>query len=171
MDEELALEQYFSDLNEAQMRHLVAAAKYETFNSGKTLATQGESGDRAFIILEGEIEVILSDEGRERLLGRRGQGHILGEMALLEDEPRAATLRTISDVKALVLTRNGFHGLLKAQPEMALAINRMLSARMRRTQKQLVEELNQRVSELETQLAEKTSQLEAAQKLLGQDLT
>lgn len=150
------------------MRHLVGAASYEEFPEGKTLAVQGESGDRAFIILEGEVEVILSYKGREWLLGKRGQGHILGEMALLEDEPRAATLRTLSQVKALVLARKSFHGLLNAQPEMALAINRMLSARMRRTQTRLFEELTIRVDDLERQLAEKTQALEEAQRLLSQ---
>ena len=147
------LEKYFEELTDEHMTHLVTAASYESFPAGTMLAVQGEPGDRAFIILEGEVEVVLAKGGCEKVLTVRGSGSILGEMALLEDQPRAASLRTLTEVKAFVLSSKAFHGLLTNQPELSLAINRSLSARMRLTQETLLKDLGERIHTLEDELA------------------
>lgn len=162
MNEINALERYFSELNEEQLRYLVSAAEYQAFPQGKRLAVQGERGDRAFILLEGEVEIAIHHQGCDKIIGVRSGGHILGEMALLEDKPRAATLTTKTPVKAFVLKKNAFHGLLAAQPELSLAINRSLSARMRLTQETLFQDMVERITALEEKLAATQEKLDRA---------
>ena len=123
-----------------RLRQLVSSSSYESFRPGQVLALQGERGERAFIILEGEVEVTLKGDNEERSLGHRGSGEIVGEMALLEDKPRVATLRASSEVKTFVLERGGFHALIKSQPELGLALNRIMSSRIR-NQERLIDEL------------------------------
>lgn len=153
------MDDYFSELSEEQMRHFVAATVYQQFPVGSTLALQGQPGDNAFLILEGEVEITLTHNAISRKIGVRTAGHIVGEMALLDDQPRSATLTALTEVRVLKLGRSAFEHLLTTQPELSLAVNRSLSARMRVTLDSLVQDLMLEIERLETELAECRRQL------------
>jgi signal transduction histidine kinase len=83
----------FSGLAETDLRHLCNSVEEIHLSQGEILFKQGNDGDRAFIIKEGEIEIVKSSHGRDVLLATRKSGEVIGEMALLESAPRMASAR------------------------------------------------------------------------------
>lgn len=80
------------------------------FAAGETLMTEGESGNSAYLIEKGQVEILV-DRGTNKLrIGTRGPGAILGEMAMIDDQPRTATVRALEDCEAIEITRDDFEG-------------------------------------------------------------
>jgi CRP/FNR family cyclic AMP-dependent transcriptional regulator len=92
----------------------------------------GDAGDVVFLIRTGTVEVLIHDaDGTPTLLATLGPGEYFGEMALLDDHPRSATIVTTAPCVFLTLSRAAFHDLVVRQPTVALALLRELSARLR----------------------------------------
>lgn len=101
---------------------------------GAVLAQAGDPGDAMFVILEGEIEVrTLSPEGREVRLVALGPGAVAGEMAVLDGGGRSADMIASRRSRLWRITRQALLDLLREEPDLALALMRELSARLRRT--------------------------------------
>jgi predicted acylesterase/phospholipase RssA/CRP-like cAMP-binding protein len=84
---------------------------------GQTVVVQGEVGDSLYLVFRGLLSVLdRSPEGAEVFLGTLGRGEFFGEMALLEDQPRTATVRAERDSVLLRLSRTGFEQLVERQP-------------------------------------------------------
>jgi CRP/FNR family cyclic AMP-dependent transcriptional regulator len=102
------------------------------FPAGAVVAEQGEPGDELYILVDGEISVVLAADGRSEVeVARRGIGDYVGEMSLVSGEPRMATLRCLTDVRALALDRKRFERILRERPDASLAMMRVLSSRLR----------------------------------------
>ena len=95
--------------------------------AGKTLFNKGESGDGLYLVVEGVLE-ILSDDVQ---LALRGPREYVGELALLDDSPRSATVRAKTDVRLLKLHRDDFHHILSTSPEVAAALLRLLGQKIK----------------------------------------
>lgn len=94
----------------------------------------GEMGDHLFILLEGRVKVSLtSAEGKEAILSILESGDVMGEMALLDGEPRSATVSTMDACRFLVLWRRDFLPFLERNPHVALKLLAGLSQRLRAT--------------------------------------
>lgn len=94
----------------------------------------GETGDHLFILLEGRVKVSLtSAEGKEAILSILESGDVMGEMALLDGEPRSATVSTMDACRFLVLWRRDFLPFLERNPHVALKLLAGLSQRLRAT--------------------------------------
>ncbi|PWC89937.1 cAMP-binding protein [Azospirillum sp. TSH100] len=94
---------------------------------------QGERGDRAWLIESGELEVLLTAaDGSTRRLGVVGKGAVVGEMALIDDGERSATVRALTEVACIEVTRDAFRGLLKRSPPLASYLLQSLIAAIRR---------------------------------------
>lgn len=94
----------------------------------------GETGDHLFILLEGRVKVSLtSAEGKEAILSILECGDVMGEMALLDGEPRSATVSTMDACRFLVLWRRDFLPFLERNPHVALKLLAGLSQRLRAT--------------------------------------
>lgn len=79
------------------------------FKSGDIIMRQGEAGDRAYIIEDGLVEIIIKNsEGREQAVGTRGEGSMIGEMCLVDQAPRTATIKALKDCKLLEITYDDF---------------------------------------------------------------
>lgn len=99
----------FSHLSEAAIATLGQALLPEQLDAGDVLFHQGEHGTDMFIVMEGAVKVVLADEhGRELLLSECGPGQVIGELALLSQEPRAATIIASRPTHLLKLTRDAF---------------------------------------------------------------
>lgn len=85
----------------------------KAYAPGQMVFNEGENGDRAFIIQEGEVEVFKRNGEQESVFGRLGKGAIFGEMALLDDSPRMASARTTESSTLLIVTRDMFNEKLK----------------------------------------------------------
>lgn len=79
-----------------------------TFAVGEKVFAQGQEGDRAYIIQDGQIQVFRIADEKEIVLGTLGKGAIFGEMALLDDSPRMASARAVQPTTVIIITRDMF---------------------------------------------------------------
>ncbi len=101
---------------------------------GRDLFRQGDKADCLYVVVRGRLEVIVTDEaGEERIVERLGRRSSVGEMALLTDEPRSATVRAIRDSELVRVPKEDFFRLLESHPAPALALSRSLVQRLRHT--------------------------------------
>jgi len=128
----------FSGLPESGLRELAAFTLHQRFPRGHTIFCRGDSGDRAFIILQGEVDLIVdSPDGRELILARLGPGEHFGEMALIDDLVRSATARTASATELVVVLRSTFLRAMEGRPEISMHIIRVLAQRLRASNEKL----------------------------------
>ncbi len=116
----------FVDLAPADLKQVAVLASEQVFPDGETLVAQGEAGDELYVLVSGEVRV--SVDGAE--VARRKSGDVVGEMAIISQEPRMASLIAAGDVRALSLDRKSFEGLLRERPDVSLAVMRVLCARL-----------------------------------------
>jgi len=99
------------------------------------IARQGEPGEEMYIIVSGEVRVTSGEAGRAAVeLARRGPGDYVGEMAIISQEPRMASLVAHGNVRVLHITQAQFESLLRERPETSLAVMRVLCARLKEMQ-------------------------------------
>jgi len=101
---------------------------------GESLFAQGDRADAMYFVLHGRLEVsVRARGGRERLVNVVGAGASIGEMGLLTDDRRSATVRAIRDSELVRISIDEFSRLLDDQPRIALALSRLLTRRLRDT--------------------------------------
>ncbi len=126
----------FSRLPEAALDEVAAALKPRALASGDVLFTMGDPGDELFIVKVGRIAIYAPDPakpGDERPIRIFEAGEALGEMALIDNQPRSLSARAVDAAEVHVLTGDDFRRLLRAYPDMALAVMAGLSDRIRYT--------------------------------------
>jgi HEAT repeat protein/MFS family permease len=122
----------FADLPPQDLKRIAAIAKERTYVDDETIAGQGEPGEELHIVVEGEVRVLRDGPGeaREMELARRKPGDVVGEMALITQEPRMASVVASGDVRTLRVGRKEFEGVLRERPDTAIAVIRVLSQRL-----------------------------------------
>lgn len=122
----------FAELSPHDLEHVAAIAEERAFVDDETIAGQGEPGDELHIVVEGEVRVMRADppSGPEVELAKRAPGDVVGEMALITQEPRMASLVASGDVRTLCVGRKEFEGVLRERPDTAIAVIRVLSSRL-----------------------------------------
>lgn len=101
------------------------------FDRGDVICAEGEPGDAMYLIRSGQVIVIKGGLDSPTVLGHRGPGEIIGEMALLEGQPRSATNIAVERSRLLKIDRAGFQKLVSVNPAISLTIMATLSARLR----------------------------------------
>lgn len=118
----------FSELPGRELLNLATIADEVEYDEGEDIFQEGEPGDSLFVVVRGQVEV--HREGRSiAILGSR---ETFGEMAILDSEPRSATVSVLEPVVALRIEREPFFELLATKRQIALGIIRMLTRRLRR---------------------------------------
>jgi signal transduction histidine kinase len=141
---------FFRDLPDEELHEVAWRCKEVTYQAGDTVFTEGSRGDRFYIVLEGQVEVWKDSEGLpDSLLAVHGSGHLFGEIALVDELPRSATVRVRETTRLLYLTREEFRSAIKSSPGMALSVLRALSAMVRNSNESYVEKLQERNQKLE----------------------
>ncbi len=122
----------FANLPPNDLKQIAMIAGERTFSEGAIIAEQGEAGDILYIIVSGEILVTAIDEdGHQTELGRRHTGEYVGEMAIISDEVRMASLTALGEVRTLCISQSQFKEILRLRPEASLAVMSVLCERLR----------------------------------------
>ena len=101
------------------------------FSKGEALMLEGERGECAYIIESGNVEIVVQRDGQHLQIGTRGPGSMLGEMAMIDDKPRTATVRALEDCTAIEITREDFaHRVESADPVLKMVM-RIVTSRYR----------------------------------------
>ena len=109
------------------------------FAQGEVIASEGEDATAFFVVTEGRAEVIKGlGQDDEAVLAQLREGEVFGEMALLDGYPRLVSVRATTDCECFVLTRWDFLALVRTSPEVAVAVLRVLSRRLRDRENQLL---------------------------------
>ncbi len=122
----------FVGLSNRQLEHLARRFVDRDYKAGSTIVTQGQGGEGFFIITKGSVEVIRErPDGSKAVIDNLAAGDFFGEMALLDEGPRTASVVTKEDTHCLVLTRWDFLGTLKEDADMSVEVLKELARRFR----------------------------------------
>jgi CRP/FNR family cyclic AMP-dependent transcriptional regulator len=123
----------FSDLTKRELQILAANCREREYPSGAALLRQGETGVGLFILTAGRVRVTQQTaDGATRDLGTFERGAVLGEMSLLDDLPRTATVTALDPTRALVIPVWDFRAALRESPDIGIKLLAVLSRRLRR---------------------------------------
>ena len=124
----------FAALDDEQAAALLSSMTRVELHRGETLFTEGEPGDRLYVIMSGKIKLgRTSPDGRENLLAVLGPGEMFGELSLFDPGPRTATATAVSDATLVGLGHDDLRGWLSTRPDVAQHLLRALARRLRRT--------------------------------------
>jgi CRP/FNR family transcriptional regulator len=117
----------FGGLSDRDLKRLLDTFKESVFEPGATIATEGERGVGFFIIAEGTVEYSL--DGKK--IGTGGPGDYFGEIALIDDGPRTATIVALTEVKAYGMTMWEFRPLVEEEASIAWELLQVMARRLR----------------------------------------
>jgi CRP/FNR family transcriptional regulator, cyclic AMP receptor protein len=138
----------FSGVAEPDLEQIASHLIERRYPRNTTIVEEGLAGDYMYIIREGRVKVTkLSDDGREKILEFLDAGAFVGEMALLERAPRSASVKALTAVRLMALSRTDFLGLLRKSPDLSMAVIQELSRRLRTVNDQASALSFQRVKE------------------------
>jgi len=126
-EEFLAKVPLFAGCSPAQVAEIAAVAQEDAFEIGQIVVTQGSLGQAFYLVLSGRVEI--RRDGKS--LGAFGPGEFFGEMSLLDQAPRSATVRAVEQTSCLMLSSWDFRALLENQPSIAIRLLEVLSRRLR----------------------------------------
>ncbi|HKG55047.1 MAG TPA: cyclic nucleotide-binding domain-containing protein, partial [Anaerolineales bacterium] len=151
----------FPGIKPDEIEELISNSQVRSYTPGAILCRENELEDRFYMILEGEVEVSKSINNTDsRLLKTLSPGDFFGEMALIHNAPRAATVTAKTDLTTLELDKSAFDRVLQKSTSIAMAMVSEISNRLRQNDQLAVDDLRMRASEL----------AEAYQKLAEQEL-
>ena|SRR5258706_8373581 len=123
----------FSTIDSARLKLLSFTSERVSYMAGEEFIKQGEVGESAFVIMSGDAEVIIETSEGPLSVGTVGANQLVGEVALLHNGRRTATVRAKSPVSCLLLSKDVFFHLLREFPDFSLAVMRDLAARLERS--------------------------------------
>jgi CRP/FNR family transcriptional regulator, cyclic AMP receptor protein len=135
---------FFANIEPAKLKLLAFTSERVGFDPGQTLFRQGDMGDAAYIIIDGEAEVLVDTAAGPAIVATLGKNAFVGEIAILCDVPRTATVRAKERLVTLRISKDLFMRLVTEFPQMAIAIMRELAHRLEMTNERLRHALSQR---------------------------
>lgn len=122
----------FSGLNPSQLELLTSGSARRSYPRGRTIVSEGEPSQSMYILLAGRAKVQRSDsEGKEVILAVLGSGEFFGEMSLIDDAPRSASVVTLESCEFMAVSKEAFKAMLQQSPEVSMALMRGLVRRLR----------------------------------------
>ena len=128
----------FAVLDEVQLTALASVISRRSLLKNRVVLQAGDLTDSLYIVISGRTKVQMADdEGKEVILAVLGPGDFFGEMGLIDDEPRAASVLTTEPCEFVVITKDDFNALLKNNFEIAMVIMRGLVKRLREADRKI----------------------------------
>jgi len=103
----------------------------KTYEDGEIIIQQGDEGNCMYVIQEGQVEVILENEGQEIKVGVRDPGEFIGEMAIFDRDVRSATIRSLGQSRVLTVDKKNFLRRVHEDPSLAFRLVEIMSKRIR----------------------------------------
>lgn len=130
----------FSSLNEKALLDLSAITVEQSFPAKTIVFKEGDPGDALYIIKSGKVNILKrTSAGTDLILATLGKEAVIGDMAVIDDMPRSATVMTVQDTIFYVITKSDFKNLLTNNPEISFQILKMMTERLRKTNTSLKE--------------------------------
>ncbi len=128
----------FAKIDASKLKLLAFTSERVNYDPGKDLFKQGDPGDAAYIILDGEADIIVNTPGGELVVASMKKYDFVGDIAILCDVPRTATVRATKPLSTLVITKDLFFQLVTEFPDMSVEIMRELAQRLHKTTQDLL---------------------------------
>jgi CRP-like cAMP-binding protein len=128
----------FRDIDPSRLKLLAFTSERIHFAKGQRFFAHGDAADAAYVILDGCADVILDNPGGTVKVAELGRNALVGEMGILSDSPRSATVVATEATSALRIDKRVFLELLSQFPQMSIAVMRELANRLERTNAQLL---------------------------------
>ena len=129
----------FERMEPAKLKLLAMTSDRVTFRPGGTMMRQGDDGDAAYVLITGKANVLVNTPSGPLKVAELGDGQIVGEIAILVDIPRTATVEAQDELVALKISKDNFLRLLNNSPQVGIEIIRVLASRLENTTNQLRE--------------------------------
>jgi CRP/FNR family transcriptional regulator, cyclic AMP receptor protein len=127
-------------LSEQDRAALESLARRASFSPATVLMHEGLYPESVLVVLDGLVKVTcVTASGRESILGFCGSGELIGELAVIDEQPHGSTVITIGPVRAMVVSSRTFRAFVEERPGAAIAILKMLGDRFRDADRRLVE--------------------------------
>ncbi len=127
----------FSQIDGAKLKLMAFASERLTYKAGQTLFKQGEMGDAAYIVLKGAADILVDTPDGPLRVAQLSEHEIIGEIAILCDIPRTASVQAATELTALKITKELFFRMVMDFPEMGVEVMRVLAHRLEQTTNQL----------------------------------
>ena len=127
----------FAAIEPAKLKLLAFTSERISFSPGQYLFRQGDMGDAAYILIDGQVEVMIDSASGPRHVAWLGSNEVVGEVAVLGDVPRTASVRAETPLIVLRISKEGFLGLLHDFPQIAVCMMRVVAQRLENTTAQL----------------------------------
>ena len=137
----------FAGVSSAKLKLLAFTSERVSYRTGEVLCRQGEAGDAAYVLLAGQADVIVDGPTGQIKVAEIEENAIVGEIAILCDVARTATVKAATPVEALRISKDNFFKLMTDFPEMTIEVVRVLAGRLSVTTLEL-SEARSRVAEL-----------------------
>ncbi|OGF44268.1 MAG: hypothetical protein A2231_02040 [Candidatus Firestonebacteria bacterium RIFOXYA2_FULL_40_8] len=132
----------FAQFSEEELKTLIACCKEKILSDGELLFQEGESGNSMYIVKKGGIKILKMGFLGEAVIAQVNPGEFVGEMAVIDNSPRSATVKAIANTELLELSKESYTSLKKDSPKVAIKIMdlllRLLSLRLRSTTSKLI---------------------------------
>lgn len=158
------IQKSFPAFSQHEAEQMLTSGEVRSYLAGTKLTVEGAYQTTFFILLDGEVQVTKKfDENEERLLKILRAGDFFGEMAIIHDAPRAATITALTEVEVLEIQRETFTRLLQSNSQLSLAMVREVSRRLRENDEMAIADLRKKAEEL-SEAYRQLSQQEAARR-------
>ncbi len=131
----------FRNVDPKQLKVVAMMGESRTYRAGERLFEKGDEGDAAYVVLEGEVEVLVPAEGAEHAVAVLGRGEIFGELAVICEQPRSTAIAARSNLAVLRLDRGDLLNLIREFPDISVELVRILGKRLEKTTRELSQAL------------------------------
>lgn len=129
----------FSAIDPGKLKLLAFASDRMTFNDGQAIFRQGEVGDAAYVVIEGTADIVVGRGDEAIVVAKAKENSVIGEIAILCDVPRTATVRANGKLVALKVKKEHFLGLMVDFPKLGIQVMRELAMNLSKTTAELTE--------------------------------
>jgi len=138
----------FNRLKDDEIAKIAELAEILTYKKDEIIFEENEKADAFYIIQSGEVEILKKGEENPEVLAIKKDGDVFGEMAVVDDLPRSATIKAKTNIKLLALSKNLFNELLKSFSHISLEIARSICSTVRSTNQTYIRDLEKRNKQL-----------------------